>query len=40
MFFNIGMCHQLVKNYPDAIAAYLKSTAADNRFAKSWMNLG
>jgi tetratricopeptide (TPR) repeat protein len=40
MYFNIGMCWQLLKSYPDAIEAYLKSTAADSRFSKSWMNLG
>lgn len=40
MYFNIGMCYQVLSNYTQAIEAYLKSTTADSRFVKSWVNLG
>ena len=40
MYFNIGMCYQITKDYYHAIAAYKRSTSADSRFSKSWMNLG
>jgi tetratricopeptide (TPR) repeat protein len=40
MHFNIGMCHQAKKDFNSAIEAYLKSTSADMRFLKSWVNLG
>lgn len=40
MQFNIGMCYQVLQNYPQAIEAYLKSTLADSRFHRSWINLG
>ncbi|CAG9322610.1 unnamed protein product [Blepharisma stoltei] len=40
MYFNIGMCYQVMGNISQAIEAYLKSTLADSRFTKSWVNLG
>lgn len=40
MFFNIGMCYQLEKNYPKAIESYVRSTYADPKFNKSWVNMG
>lgn len=40
MHFNIGMCYQAKKDFNSAIEAYLKSTSADMRYLKSWVNLG
>ena len=40
MYFNIGMCHQIEGNYSKAIENYSKSTYADPKFSKSWVNLG
>lgn len=40
MFFNIGMCYQLEKNYAKAIESYVRSTYADPKFNKSWVNMG
>ncbi|OMJ91157.1 hypothetical protein SteCoe_6325 [Stentor coeruleus] len=40
MYFNIGMCYQVEENYKKAIENYIKSTYADPKFNKSWINLG
>lgn len=40
MYFNIGMCYQVEENYKKAIENYIKSTHADPKFNKSWVNLG
>ena len=40
MFFNIGMCYQLEKNYGKAIESYIRSTYADPKYNKSWVNMG
>lgn len=40
MYFNIGMCYQLENNFPKAIESYVKSTYADPKFYKSWVNMG
>ena len=40
MYFSIGMCYQVMEKYPEAIESYIKSTYADPKFSKSWVNLG
>jgi tetratricopeptide (TPR) repeat protein len=40
MFFNIGLCFQIMENFPLAVESYVKSTNADPKFYKSWINLG
>jgi tetratricopeptide (TPR) repeat protein len=40
MYFNIGMCYQVMDQYAEAIESYTKSTHADTKFTKSWVNLG
>lgn len=40
MYFNIAMCYQVMENYKAAIEHYEKSTNADPKFFKSWINLG
>lgn len=40
MYFNIGMCYQVMEMHVEAIESYTKSTYADPKFTKSWVNLG
>lgn len=40
MYFSIGMCYQVMEMYPEAVESYIKSTYADPKFSKSWVNLG
>ena len=40
MYFNIGMCFQVQEDYKKAIENYVKSTYADPKYYKSWVNLG